>query len=206
MTNPDKVHYLTWGNETATNEFSRVPNVILAGTLFYPKSVYEVRARASKGMRSEVDLDLAAFKELEMGEHRNLILQAACRGAVRRCIGDQGDAMDLYLIAAKRTGIPHLLREVFPGAKLKGWSPTDKPLKGKVKDAIDYIRRHIKSLAHRYEPLPFVEVQRAIGMKHRQNFNQDIRKHPEFRQALVKIQVRVVSLNHSKRLTHFQFP
>ena len=126
---------------------------------------------------------------------------------MRRCIGDQGEAMDLYLIAAKRTGIPHLLREVFPGAKLKGdWSPIGKPLKGKVKDAIDYIRRHIKSLAHRYEPLSFVEVQKAIGMKHRQNFNQDIRKHPEFREALVRMQVREVSLNHSPRLTHFQFP
>ncbi len=131
-------------------------------------------SRGPKGCSSPIGTRTA-----RLGEHRNLILQAACRGAVRRCIGDQGEAMDLYLIAAKRTGIPHLLREVFPGAKLKGdWSPIGKPLKGKVKDAIDYIRRHIKSLAHRYEPLSFVEVQKAIGMKHRQNFNQDIRSIP----------------------------
>ena len=50
LTKPANVKSLTWGNEKATNEFSGVKNVILAGTLFYPKSVYEVRARASKGL------------------------------------------------------------------------------------------------------------------------------------------------------------
>ena len=56
--NPNNVHFLTWGNEKSTNEFCEVKNVILAGTLFYPKSVYEVRARASKGLESAEELDL----------------------------------------------------------------------------------------------------------------------------------------------------
>jgi len=134
VTNPENVKYLTWGNEKATNEFSAIPNVILAGTLFYPQPVYEVRARASRRMRSEEALDIGSRKDLEMGEHMNLILQAACRGSVRRCIGDQGDFMDLYLIASKRTGIPYTLREIFPGATIKQWIPKDKPLRGNRKD------------------------------------------------------------------------
>ena len=41
-------------------------------------------------------------------------------------------------------------------------------------------------------------------MKHRQNFNQDIRKHPDFQAALMKMQVGECSPNNSKRLTHFR--
>ena len=110
VVNPANVKSLTWGNEKATNEFSGVRNVILAGTLFYPKSVYEVRARASKGLDPAEELDLDSYKALEMGEHKNLILQAACRGSVRKCVGDQCAAMDLYLIASNRTGIPYVLQ------------------------------------------------------------------------------------------------
>jgi len=205
VTNPENVKYLTWGNEKATNEFSNIRNVILAGTLFYPQPVYEVRARASKGMRSEEALDIGSRKDLEMGEHMNLILQAACRGSVRRCIGYQGDFMDLYLIASKRTGIPYTLREIFPGAKVKQWIPKDKPLKGKVGQAVEYIRQHFKNPSHRTKPLPFSQVQKAIGMNHRQNFNQSIRKHSDFRAALINLQVSEFSLNNSERLTHFRF-
>ncbi len=114
---PGNVASLTWGNEKATNEFSAIKNVILAGTLFYPESVYEVRARASKGLGAAEELDLDSFKALELGEHKNLILQAACRGSVRKCVNDQGEAMDLYLIASNKTGIPYVLTEIFPGAR-----------------------------------------------------------------------------------------
>jgi hypothetical protein len=203
--NRENVKYLTWGNEKATNEFSHIRNVILAGTLFYPKSVYEVRARASRGMGSEEDLDFESYKALEMGEHKNLILQAACRGSVRRCIGDQGDEMDLYLIASNKTGIPYVLTDIFPGAKLERWIPKDKPLCGKVGLAVEYIRQHFKNPSHWTKPLPFSQVQKAIGMKHRQNFNQDIRKHPDFCSALVKMQISEFSLNKSQHLTHFRF-
>jgi hypothetical protein len=205
VTNPENVSYLTWGNEKATNEFSAIRNVILAGTLFYPKHVYEVRARASQGMGSEEDLDFDSYKALEMGEHANMILQAACRGSVRKCIGDQGDFMNLFLIASKKTGIPYTLREIFPGAKVKEWIPKDNPLKGKVRLAVEFIRQHYKTASHWTTPLPFCQVQQAIGMKHRQNFNQDIRKHADFSAALIKMQISEVSLNNSQRLTHFRF-
>jgi len=205
VTSPENVKHLTWGNEKATNEFAAVSNVILAGTLFYPKSIYEVRARASMGIGSDEDLDFDSYKALEMGEHKNLILQAACRGSVRRCIGDQGDAMDLYLIASNKTGIPYVLTDIFPGAKLERWIPKDKPLRGKVGQAVEYIRQYFKDISHWSSPLPFSQVQKAIGMKHRQNFNQDIRKHAEFQATLVKMQISECSPNHSKRLTHFRY-
>ena len=141
-----------------------------------------------------------------MGEHKNLILQAACRGSVRKCIGDQCAAMDLYLIASNRTGIPYVLREIFPGAKLEPWLPNAKPLSGKVGEAVQYISTyfHNHNDGNWAQPLSFTRVREAIGMKCRQNFNQNIRKHTDFQDALIKMNVTEFSLNNSKRLTHFR--
>ena len=205
VSQPENVSFLTWGNEKATNDFSTVANVILAGTLFYPKWLYEVRARASKGLEAEEELDLEAFKAIEMGEHKNLILQAACRGTVRKCMGDQCAPMELYLIASNITGIPYVLQDIFPGAKLRPWLPQDKPLSGLVAKTVDYLREHFQNCnGCRPRPLPFIEVQKAIGINHRQNFNQNVRKHPDFQGALIKMNVAEFSPNNSKRLTHFR--
>ena len=57
-------------------------------------------------------------KALEIGELMDFILQAACRGSARKCIGEQCAPMDLYVIASNKTGIPYLYREIFPGAKV----------------------------------------------------------------------------------------
>ena len=78
VTNPENVSSLTWGNEKATNEYCHVNNVILAGTLFYPTSLYEVRARACKGIRAEDRLDMDELKLLEMGSTRT----SSCRRLV----------------------------------------------------------------------------------------------------------------------------
>ena len=95
-------------------------------------------------------------------------------------------------------------QSIFPGAMMKAWLPTDKPLRGKVGEAIDYIRTFYAHWKDWLTPLPFSQVQKAIGMKCRQNFNQDIRKHPGFRDALSKLQVSEFSPNKSQRLTHFR--
>jgi hypothetical protein len=200
---PEKVAFLTWGNEKATNEFTNVSNVILAGTLFYPKSVYEVRARASKGLDPQEELGLEAYKALEMGEHKNLILQAACRGAMRKCLGHQCAPMDLYLVASNLTGIPYILQEIFPGAKLVKWLPKDKPLTGLRGKAVDYIRNYFHNCNGVHpRSLPFIQVAKALGIR-RQNFK-SIRQHPDFQDALIKIGVVEFSQNNSKRLTHFR--
>jgi hypothetical protein len=40
-----RVKFLHWGNHHATNDYADVPNVILAGTLFYRPSYYEALTR-----------------------------------------------------------------------------------------------------------------------------------------------------------------
>ena len=83
--------------------------------------------------------------------------------------------MDLYLIASNKTGIPYILNEIFPGAKLKKWLPTERPLRGR--EAVAYIKEYFNNWKNGAKPLPFTEVTEVIGIRRRQNFNQDIRKH-----------------------------
>jgi hypothetical protein len=124
---PGNLYFLTWGNAHATNDFVECTNVILAGTLFYPGSVYEVRARASMGLPAAEELGEKTLTKLVQWEHKHLILQAACRGSVRKCEGDHCMPMNLYLIANNKTGIPSLLGDIFPACKVEEWFPTGRP-------------------------------------------------------------------------------
>ena len=127
------VRFVHWGAHDATNEFADIPNIILAGTLFYRPSVYEARGRLASGHpSSEGKFDVKDFAQVMAGEHRHLILQALCRGAVRKCIGDACPPCRAYIIASSRSGIPDSLKEIFPGAQVVPWRPVKKPLKGKV--------------------------------------------------------------------------
>jgi hypothetical protein len=70
--NKDRVHLLNWGAHQATNDYSGVPNVILAGTLFYRPSYYEALARLAVDRRpAKGSIDDATFDDVMKGEHRS---------------------------------------------------------------------------------------------------------------------------------------
>ncbi|HWE20721.1 MAG TPA: hypothetical protein VG758_26680 [Hyphomicrobiaceae bacterium] len=134
------VHFLHWGAHDATNEFGHVPNIILAGTLFFPASHYEALGRlASAYPSSRGQYDRERIKHVTLGEHRHMILQALCRGAVRKCVGDSCPTARAYIIASPRSRIAQSLPAIFPGAKIVRWRPVKKPLKGKVEEAFNFI-------------------------------------------------------------------
>jgi hypothetical protein len=181
--NKGRVHFLHWGEHQATNKFGHVPNVILAGTLFYRLSYYEALARLAADRRpAQGIIDPMAEKDVMIGEHRHLVLQALCRGSVRRCQGDVCAPCNAYIIASTRSGIPEALREIFPDCHPVPWNPVQKPLSGKVNEAaefvIDWFEKNPNGL------LRFNVVQRAIGMEGTSNFRRDVRQNPEFRAAL----------------------
>jgi hypothetical protein len=163
--NRDRVKYVTWGSHQATNDFTEIKNVILAGTLFYPKSTIEARGRLSAKVPSGEPLGQERFKQTEAGEHKELILQALCRGSVRKCHGGSCAPCTAYIIAASRTGIREMLPEVFPDCTVEDWLPKERPLKGKIKVFTDYL------LANQDRRLPFVEVMLAINEPNKANFN-----------------------------------
>lgn len=180
----DHVHFITWGNHHATNAYSHIPNVILAGTLFYRQSLYEALGRLSAGKLPEQGrYSEDAMARVRSGEHSHLILQALCRGAVRRCQGHVCAPCDAYIIASPRSGISQDLERMFPGCQIKQWRPIPMALRGKVKEAVKFIGDWFGS--HPDGFLKFTTVRRALGITDSANFRQNIRQHPDFQQALV---------------------
>lgn len=178
----DRVHFLGWGSHDATNEFANVSNVILAGTLFYRTSRCEALGRlvsdrpSADGEYSEDDR-----REIELGEHCHLILQALCRGSVRRCVGNVCAPCDAYIIASVRSGIPSMIKNIFPGCRVMPWRPVARAVGGKVAEALRFITEQLASDPGRL--LRFVDVAKAIGMD-RSNFRRSVRQHSDFIEAL----------------------
>ncbi|MBB4391669.1 hypothetical protein [Bradyrhizobium sp. ERR14] len=180
-----KVKFVTWGRHDATNDFAHIPNVILAGVLFKPEPAYEATGRASAALPSAS----GAFEwtdEVRRGEHAHGILQALCRGAVRRLQNGCCPASRAFIIAHKGSGIPALLSEVFPGASIGDWLPIPKPLKGHAERAFDYIVSRVEADAS--EVIPPADVYRHLGVT-KDNFK-SVRGHKGFRAALEAYGIR----------------
>src|SRR5260221_9833940 len=100
------------------------------------------------------------------GEHSHAILQALCRGAVRRCDGEHCQPCHAYIIGSVRSGIPTALPTIFPGCKLVRWQPIDRNLKGHVAGTVEIIERW-STKAKAGDIIPFKEVSKALGMDRR---------------------------------------
>jgi hypothetical protein len=194
------VHFINWGSHDATNHFANVPNVILAGTLFYRTSYYEALGRVAAAQPSA---DGAFPPEdadaVMMGENCHLILQALCRGAVRRCEGGGCPETRTHIIASSRSRIGKAIPFILPGVRVERWQPIERELTGKVKNAFDYIRERLTVRPD--DVVTFKEVQKHIACLDRPNFNRTVRNHDEFRQALAD--EGVVEWGAGKRLTGF---
>lgn len=179
-----RVHFVTWGNHQATNRYSHISNVILAGTLFYPLSHYESLGRLASGHSAENGTyPEEAMEAIIMGEHKHLILQAACRGSVRQCEGDECLPCNVYIIASNRHGIDSALPSIFPKCKVVPWKPLPVALRGKVAEAMSFVDTWLTGSAAPL--LPFKTVYRAMGQSSRK-FAKHIRDNPTFQEALAE--------------------
>lgn len=182
--NTDRVHFVNWGRHQATNEFVNVPNVILAGTLFYPPSYYEAMARMGSEIAADTSLSKALLNRVTIGEHRHLILQALCRGTVRQSVGGDCPPCHAYIIASPRSGIKEALPDVFPGCTVTDWQPSKRALRGKMQTAARFVIDHLEE--HSEDLLSFAEVRAAVGINDRRNFNKRIRGNAGFVDALAE--------------------
>jgi hypothetical protein len=187
-TSPERVHFINWGNHAATNQYANVPNVILAGTLFYRASYYEALKRlAANRPASRGGVTKDELEKVQLGEHAHLILQALCRGAVRKSDGDKCHPANAYIIASVRSGIPAALPTIFPGCKVAGWSPVPRNLKGDAEAAYQFV----EAWARKASPgavLKFRDVQREVGID-RRTFTDTIRRGMPFREAIAELGV-----------------
>jgi hypothetical protein len=196
-----RVHFLNWGSHDATNAYASVPNVILAGTLFYRTSYYEALGRMAAGQPSkDGPFSIGDRNAVLMGENCHLILQALCRGAVRRCVDGGCPETRTYIIASQRSGIAEVLPRIFPGVQIAQWRPVERKLSGNVGKALAFIKDRLaadpKSL------VSFKEVKAHIGCRDQSNFNRMIRRHEDFVQALADADVMEWGLG--TRMTGFQ--
>ena len=102
-----RIKYLTWGRHTATNEYSDIKHVVLAGVLQYPAAQIEAMGRSAKKMGNEEAFSDDDFLQTRYGEVAQHILQAATR--VRKSVnGGCYPGCHLYAIfsARKSVGIP----------------------------------------------------------------------------------------------------
>lgn len=178
------IHFLNWGAHDATNAYASVPNVILAGTLFYRPSYYEALGRLSaRCPSSDGRFPESTFNEVVRGEHRHLILQALCRGAVRKCNGASCPLVHAYIIASPRSGIEKDLSSIFPGARVVRWKPVKFDMKGKAGKAVKFV---LETIEGGVSFVPFTAVKEHTDTRDRANFNRTIRRHEHFQEALAE--------------------
>lgn len=188
LENPELCSFLNWGSHDATNLYADISNVVLAGSLFYPPSLVEAVGRAAGDLPTwKAPFSDEDFSCVQHGETAHVLLQAACRGSVRRSVGSSCGACDLYVIGSKRSGFPDVLLETFPGCQLQEWRPVRQQPKGRVAQALDYLER--KFAEDTYAFVSFRDVQDAIGCPDKSTFKKDIRKHPDFRAGLDELLV-----------------
>lgn len=182
----DKLHFITWGNHHATNQYSKVKNVILAGTLFYRTSHYEALGRLSAARRADDGVFTQKDRrQIELGEHAHLVLQALCRGAVRVCEDGCCASCDAYIIASTKSGIEEALPTIFPDCSIMPWKPVQTILTGKVKDAVEFIDKWLED--HPGENyIPFITVRDAIGISNARNFAKNVRQHEDFIEGMAE--------------------
>lgn len=193
LVKPKNVHFLNWGSHDATNRFAHIENVILAGTLFFPASYHESLGRAAAGRPSKAgDFPKSWSEKMMEGELMHLVLQALCRGTVRRCLGDRCAPCNAYVIASKRSGLRPLLGEVFPHCTISDWQPVRIPPSGRVKDALDVITDFLKDDPDRF--IAIQDVQTALGMNDASNFRRNVRQHSVFCQELAHRGIEEVRL------------
>ena len=168
-----RVRTLTWGQHMATNEHAEVGNVILAGTLFMPTSFYTALTHLAQGR--DVVPGLASGEEIARttrGEHANLVLQALCRGRVRKSDGPRCKPMEAWVIASARSGIPEDLATIFPGCTVRAWRPGGETprLTGRSRTAFEVLQAEMEAGA---SWVSLSTIADRIGMD-RKDFKRDV--------------------------------
>ncbi|MER9351620.1 hypothetical protein [Mesorhizobium sp. M0227] len=196
--NPDRLSFVYWGGSDfkATNSFRDVENVILAGTLFYAPETYIARARMSSGIRSEEQVKADVLRKVKDGEHADMILQAVCRGAVRKSVANSCGKCDVYVIADPQTGIPAMLEgkegaiEIFPGCTAVDWSPVERELNGHVGKSVELIVQHFMDNPGLREKLKSPTARDWLGLDVH-DWNSDVLGHRDFEGALAARGIRL---------------
>lgn len=179
----ENLRFVTWGSHRAVNDYVDDPNVILAGTLFFRPSQYDAIGRAVAAFPpDEGKLKERHERIMRLSEMAHQVLQAVCRGTVRKAIGDQCAPCNAYIIGSHQDPVVEAVKIAFPGAKLKKWLPVSPVLTGRAKQAADFIAERLKG--NMRAEVRFTDVREHLDGMSAANFNKNIRKLDAFQQFL----------------------
>jgi hypothetical protein len=194
---PD-VQFIHWGKHEATNGYADRANVILAGTLFLRPSQYEAIGRAAAGLpSSKGPFPRTAFEAVRQGEHRHAVLQAVCRGMIRKCRGASCPPCNVYIIASRGSRIADDLPQLLPGCRVREWQPVPRKLSGKVAGAVSFIIDNTEDGAF----VSDADVMKHVKITDKSNYNRTIKKHGDLRDELAD---RGVVATQQGRVAGFQ--
>ena len=178
------VSTLPWGQHMACNLYADVPNVILAGTLFKPHSHHVALTYLAQDRDVRRGLPEAAdVTRIERGEHADVILQALCRGRVRKSDGARCLPMDAWIIGAARHGIPAACRAIFPGCDVRSWRPTGRVLQGKLAEAMGIVEAAMAPDGPGWITYAFVRATMKPPMD-KTNFRRNVLEHPDWQDEI----------------------
>jgi hypothetical protein len=201
----EKIQCLTWGRHDATNEHRDCTTVILAGTPFYRRSQYEALGRAAAAKRAPQEYPKRDQDDITLGELRHHVLQAASRGSLRLCNGDQATTCDVWLITDRRNGLRQELEVIFPQAEVVDWDADDdlksakRRLSKKARAVAAVVREWFESDTG--DPLFFTDVRQRVGEKDRTNFNKLVASQG-FQRLLDQAKIRVRTVENRKAFVH----
>ena len=183
------VAFVTWGNHVATNSHADVPNLILAGTLFMRPSYYVALTHLAQDRPTAPGFaDPADVETTTRGEHANLVLQAICRGRVRKSDGERCLPMAAYLIAGPRSGIGGTLTTIFPGCAVVPWEPLRSPPKGHLLTALGFVKL---ALSRGASTISYAAIRQHAGVD-RRNFGRLVSQRLEWREGVEALGVEIV--------------
>jgi hypothetical protein len=173
---------LRWGQHQGTNAYADYDHIIVASTFFIPEGAYEALAYASLGLDVSQPLPEGFLAELRQGELADVLLQGACRGAVRGCRDGKAVPCEVHILASARWRMKELVPRLFPGCKLKVHAVGKPKMSAAVQRAIDRCR---EAIAQSATFISISELMDACGINSRSNFKKQVLNKPAF-QAFVK--------------------
>lgn len=162
---------LYWGSHTASNKYGDISNVIVSGMLHYSPAQYEGIGR-SASLRHTEDSPFSREEEklVKDGEFKHNILQSVGRSTARLCVDGACPPTNVWIVAAKKTGIQDMLKDVFPGCTVAPWELVEKPvLKGKTLAVFNHLQNR---LAEGVLKVSFSEIRDACQF----TYNTDVQR------------------------------
>ena len=131
-----KVQFCHWGAHHGTNAYRQADRVVVLGLWHFSPATYQALYQAS-GCSQPSLVDGQEVAPLQAGEHCHNLLQAVCRASVRNGSDGICGHCTVYVIGRIDADTKGHLQTTFPGATVRDWSPSIRPLRGKALQVIN---------------------------------------------------------------------